>query len=264
MADQKAQFDDYVVLKKYLALQEPPTPKVLDEKKTQKPSGETPLSQGFSTMATMSSSQSTRGVARGVPNLPPKVSTTVKASFQRLFSNTNTTVTAYNITGNSLAGSLGAVCYVANTTARAVFGLARIKSITVWPGSEPVTSGSLRNLVDLRWSNGPLSTIVDDRNQVQIVPSGITSTKGMRFVPPPHTLCGSWFQLGAVAASTLFTIEMSAGCVIIVDVEAALSNNFTGATISLSGVTAAVGTFGYTPLDGSGGVIQPIGVGAAF
>lgn len=261
MADQKAQFDDYVVLKKYLAMQEPPTPKVSDEKKIQKPSGETPASQGFATMALTNSSRMSRGVPRGIPNLPPKVNCTPSTRMLKLYSNNQSTVTALNVTGNSLGGALGCVCYVANTTCRAVYATARIRSVTVWPGQEQAV---LRNVCDLRWGTGPLAAINKDEDWTQVLPLGITSTKGMRFTPPAGTVCGDWMNLGSIGATVLFTMEISAGCVIIVDVEATLSNNITGATISLSGITAAIGTFGYTPLDGSGGSIQPLGITPAF
>jgi hypothetical protein len=204
----------------------------------------------------------TRGRKAGsVAMLPPVLNATQTFKHTSRFLVQTAGVNQFNVTANNLAGAFGCVCYVANTTARAVVGTLRIIRVTCWPSQD---QSAIANVTDIRWSIGPSGNIGRDTDMIENLPLGITSTKPVVFVPPRHSLAGDWMQLGAMSSTTVFSIEASEGSIIDMTYEATLSNNTTGATIALSGVTAAVGIHGYTPLNGSGGGLLPAGTLIVF
>jgi hypothetical protein len=246
--------DDYVVLKRRLAEMQADNPHYLSlsEKKTEQPALQT---ESGDVKSLSSNSRMSRGVGQTSSNLPWKLPETVvvRATYGFFASTAGTNL--YNVTGNSLAGALGCVCYVANTTARAYAGTARIVKMSLWPPGNATTTNTV---ADIRWSSGPSSTFVKDEGFVVPLPVGITATRCLTFTPPESTLAGNWLNLGALSAGVILTADLSFGTVVYLTVEYTLSNNFTGATIALSGI-AAVGVAGYCPLNGSGGGLTPIG-----
>jgi hypothetical protein len=163
----------------------------------------------------------------------------------------------YAITANKLAGALGCVTFVANTTGRAIFGTVKLNKITVWPSQN---ASAIANLADCLW-NSPITGIGKDSTSIRSLPLGISTTAACVFSPPPKTFAGDWMQLGTLGTQQIFAMILSNGSIVDVDVSVSLFNNTTGATITYSGTTAAVGVAGYTPLDGSGGGLIPQGRG---
>lgn len=196
--------------------------------------------------------QTKKGSRRTAPSLPPALEATPMSTFRMRFRASATGT--FSITGNNLAGAMGAVVYTANSLARAHFGTARLHSITVWnPARDAVTVVS-----DLRWSTGVLSTLFKDTDQIRSTPDGVSNTAPSVFVPPSGTLCGAWMQLGAISSGVLFILELTAGAIVDVHVSGTLANNVSGATISVS--AGAVGTQGYTALNGANGSLEHQGM----
>jgi hypothetical protein len=183
--------------------------------------------------------------------LPPQINTThVVTGVRRFVANTAGSV-VYSVTGNTLAGALGCTQY-AGLTARAIAGTARIHGFKIWPSATPTTS-----VVDVRWT--PIITyVMKDVDMVRAIPDGVTNTSSVTFKPPNNSLAGDWFYLGVLGTVPICELEMSKGTIIDLSISYTLSNNSTGATITTA--AAAVGTFGYTPLDGTAGGLQPIGI----
>jgi hypothetical protein len=235
--------EDYVLLKRALqSLESQPTPSSADSKL------ETKVSNSKSAML--------RSKAKTAPNLPPPMNATHTLRGRSRFAAQTAGTNTYIVTGNSMAGALGSTVYVANTTGRAHIGTARLIRVTVWPSQD---NSAVANVADVRWS-ALASYIVKDEDIISNLPLGITSTRSLSFTPPPNSLSGDWIQLGALSATQLFTVECSEGSIIDVEWEGTIANNSTGATISYSGVTAAIGTQGFSPLNGSGGGLLPLGV----
>lgn len=237
---------------------------VLKSALVQKTEQAPPKSDDMKTESKDSLTSSLIGTARGVPkqlsksSLPPTLSDWPNAwrTTFRFVAQTAGSAT-YAVTSNNLAGAFGCVTYVANTTGRAYHGSAKLNKITVWPSQD---NSAIANIADCYW-NQPIAGIGKDSTTIRSIPLGITQTGACVFVPPAHTLCGAWMNLGALASTQLFVIIMSEGGIVDVDVSLTPVNNSTGATISYSGTTAAVGVAGYTPLNGSGGGLIPQGRG---
>lgn len=194
-------------------------------------------------------------------SLPPVINATPTYSHTMRFAAQTSGTNVYNVTGNNLAGAMGSTVYVANTTGRAFVGTARIKCIKIWPSQD---QSAIANVADVRWLAGISVNTTRDVDLIENLPLGITNTKCVSFVPPKDTLCGFWLALGTLSATQLFAIECSEGSIIDVVYEATLANNTTGATIAYSGVTAAIGVQGFSPLNGSGGGLLPLGVATVF
>jgi hypothetical protein len=211
--------------------------------------------QGLSSLSRSQGVTGTRQHSGGL-SLPPMLNATpeVRQHTYR-YINKSSGTTAFTITGNKLAGAIGAIVYVANTTARSFCGTCRVKYIKVWPSMDSAVAGMV---CDLRWEVGAVGYFIKDVDMVKSVPYGTTVPSCVTFSPPRRSLCGEWMALGAIGTGTLFTIEVSVGYIIDVCLDYTIVNNQTGATVPVS-TTVAVGFSGYTPLDGSGGTLQPVG-----
>jgi len=186
---------------------------------------------------------------------PPSFNSTICCRFKRQFHNVTSSTTVYSISGNNLAGALGATVFTANTSARAQFSTAKIHALRVWT---PAAGLGVDVTADCRWSVGATPTFIKDEDWIKARPDGITSAQnGLIFTPPPGTLCGEWMIMGQVGAGVLFILELYQGCIVELDIEATLANNQTGATVSISAGT--VGVQGFTALNGAGGGLAQLG-----
>lgn len=257
--------EDYVLLKRSSLSSSKVSANAGDEKKGSQEQLTPSVSQRTLTTSLGFMSRRAGLTDRGInaAALPPAMESVIfTTSFRRRFLASTAAVTEYFVTGNSLAGALGSTCYVANTTGRAWFSHARIIAIEAWPSQD---ASATSNVVDVHWDSGPLGQrVFKPTNVISNLPLGISVTRGLRFVPPRLTVSGDWMNLGSVGAEQMISITASEGSVIDIIVEAAVVNNSTGATITYSGVTAAVGTTGYSPLNGSGGGLLPAGAEQLF
>jgi len=193
-------------------------------------------------------------------SIPPRINATTIVRHTKRYAAQTSGVTVYPVSANNLAGALGSTCYVANTSARAAFATARIISITVWPSQD---SSAVGNVADVRWVNSVSSFVDKDVDYIVNLPLGISVTRALTFKPPKQTFAGLWTVLGSLATTNMFTLELSEGSIVDICTEATLGNNMTGATVTLT-TTQPIGAFGYTPLNGSGGGLVPLGVATVF
>jgi hypothetical protein len=257
--------EDYVLLKKSSPSSSRVSADAGDEKKGSQEQLTPSVSQRALTTSLGFMSKRTGLTDRGInaAALPPAMESVIFTSvFRRRFLARSASVTEYFVTGNSLAGALGSTCFVANTTARAWFSHARIVAVEAWPSQD---ASATANVVDVRWNSSPLGArVFKPSNVISNLPLGISVTRGLRFVPPRQTVSGDWMNLGSIGVEQMISITASEGSIVDIIVEAAVVNNATGATVTFSGVTAAVGTTGYSPLNGSGGDLIPAGAEQLF
>ena len=65
-------------------------------------------------------------------------------------------------------------------------------------------------------------------------------------------------NLGQIGSSVIFVLECYQGTIVDLEFDATLSNNFTGATMTIAAGT--LGAHGYCALNGPGGGLGPLGV----
>ncbi len=84
-------------------------------------------------------------------------------------------------------------------------------------------------------------------------------TGRLRFFPPKKSLASDWI-VPAAASLNVFNITVSAGGIVILDVEATLTN--AQATVSITSITTAtLGQAYYLALDGRAtNIIRPVGM----
>lgn len=192
-----------------------------------------------------------RLAGKEVKGPPPAID--VDMTFRRrIYFKVTTDATNVTVTPATIAGSLGTVCYVANSTVAAVCSMIRVRSVTVWP---PSLTGSVP-YPELYW----LANATNQTKEVDLIkplPVGWTAGGGMRFVPPNNTLLPMWFK--ASVTNGLFALTANAGSIILLDVEAQQSNVFAGPTATVA--TATLGAQYFLALDGpSSNKFVPLGL----
>jgi len=161
------------------------------------------------------------------------------------------------ITYANIAGALGGVCTVVNSTVTAWSSSFRIKCIDAWTVN-PLGDSTRFEIVETSSQYMPQK----DVSWVQMGPLGGSAPVPIRWKPSPNSFLGEWvtantFQ-GGVAAQ-LLTITAPSGCVLDLHIAYTLSNNIGG--VSISGFAAAVlGTVYYLALDGrASNKLSPMG-----
>jgi len=177
----------------------------------------------------------TKGNPGKVGDLPPALSANceVHAVFRFL---ANATGTAVPISTNMVSSACGGICTLANANVRSWCSFFKINAITAW--------APLSGEVSVNWVNS-LGEVKDDV-KITTLPTGITVTKGLRFVPPPKTLCGFWLQ--SALGQNILLLSYSSGSVIDLDVSFTLDNAFVGVDMAVATATLKTAYYGY--LDG--------------
>jgi len=124
----------------------------------------------------------------------------------------------------------------------------RIKSITMYvPGA---AAGSNPTNCYVEWFSLAGTNLFKDDVKDSVLPSGITVTRPLRFMPTPQSLAGMWFNTNA--SGNLFNIEGPDGCVIDVAVEYTIGVAQSSVSVlqQATVATAAVGSIYYLALDG--------------
>jgi hypothetical protein len=188
-----------------------------------------------------------KGKKSGGSNLPPELSCVIQSSHRFRFRVVAGFSTPVNITGNSLAGIIGGICTVANTTVATWASSVRVHSITIYPPSTTIASAP--NPPEVVWFS-PITVMEKDDSKERVFPPGVTTPLAVHSRPPPNTLCADWFGTVAVATQPLFAIgECDTGAIIDVSVSWTMSNNLNNVL-----ATVAAGTLSkvyYLYLDGS-------------
>jgi len=180
--------------------------------------------------------------------LPPMINTAIKIRHTYRFTSSSTTALVA-VTGGTLAGALGGVCSVVNSTIVAWASSLKIHKITVWPGTGTQNT-------EVQWAN--TGNYAKDDSFSELIPTGITVDHAIVSVPPRNSLAAFW-QASAGYNTTLFNISAPSGSIVDIDISYTLANNLPGTSVAGYAV-AALGTIYYGRLDGVGGKFTPVGV----
>jgi len=188
--------------------------------------------------------------------VPPALNVTRVCKRVLRFRNTATTVK--NIQVRYILGALGVTVTVANTTFVTFNSAFLLKKIVIWPAVGSPTFAS----VD--WANTSTTGQGSEKQVIDSVPTGVTSATGPMVFKVPSNASGknvnvcSWLNANATIAP-LFDIQCTAGSVIDVHILYQQVNEIAGYVGALT-AAGALGSIGYMPLDGPGGIYTPLGV----
>lgn len=183
-----------------------------------------------------------RGV---VPRLPPAIDVVPVVPFRlryRVAVGSNATITR-----KLLAGALGGIVTVANTTLTCWASSARLSRVILWPG----TAGGAQ----IRPADGTAEqSLQRDRNMVDQMPDGVTTTAPIVFTPNRKSYLAEWQMLSDNSSDGLFTLGVVEG--VIIDVEGVFTlnqqHNASPVTITIS--SGALGSSFWLSLDGANNV----------
>jgi len=154
-----------------------------------------------------------------------------------------------------IAGTLGGICTVVNSTLTTWASSARIHKVTVWPGLSSTVVAS----PEVIWFS-PVTSVEKDESKVRTIPEGVSVERPVSSSPPKGTLCSGWLNLGVINTTPLFRVNnYTAKSVIDVSVTYTLSNNI--ACVDLGITVGVLKAIYYLALDGPGtNILQPAGV----
>jgi len=199
-----------------------------------------------------------RSRSRGVPNLPPDISTVFYGRGVFRYA-TASALTNTTINSAQLVASCGGICTVANSTITSFASSVRLRRVTIWPAQPGTTTAVVPEIV---WY-GPVPDIQKDESRDKAVPAGYLSAGGATMSTPPRgSLCGDWLIYDGSAINLFGLLNVPTGSILDIEIEFALRNNLAGAGIAVS--TATLGTVYYPYLDTSAAKIQPIGRPTTF
>jgi len=195
--------------------------------------------------------------ARGVTGMfPPQLD--VDPVYMRVFRYRNTSATQKQITVANMFGILGNVVSVTNTTVIGIASAVRLKKITIWPAIGSPT------FANVDWTNSSTTGQSKERQIIDTVPTGVVSEPGPVVYTVPsygsgdNTLLCGWINTNASSSTKLFDIICTVGSIIDVQVLWQSVNEIAGLQQGIS--SGSLGSFGFFPLDGTGGVYTPLGV----
>jgi hypothetical protein len=194
-------------------------------------------------------------------SLPPTLESVISATHTFRFScQTAISNTVQNITVGNLAGAIGGIGSVVNTSVQCMASSLRVHRVTIWP---PLETTNPNAAPELLWFS-PITAMEKDESKNTLVPTGITVTKSITATPPKNSITGDWTACSSNSSQTMFgLINIAAGAVSDVQLSWTISNNYVGFTASAS--TAAVGSQYYLYLDGSTShKLQPVGKPSTF
>jgi hypothetical protein len=186
--------------------------------------------------------------AKGViPDLPPRLQLTphINQVF-RFKAGSEGSVTP--ITVSNLISAMGVIAS-STTSVHSVCDAVRVLSVTAFPPAGTASNST----VSLSWQGGS-SGQMDDEFFDESIPEGITSTKSLKFVPPPKSLASFWID-SAQAADTVFDVDCPSGTILDVHLHGAFSVVFGNITTTVTGAEA--GILYFLPLDGVGDTLVP-------
>jgi len=188
----------------------------------------------------------------GAPTLPPELDTVV--TIHKVYRFLASGAFSNNITAQMLAGALGGICTITNSSLSCWASSARIHKVTIWP-SVSLTAPS----PEVIWYS-PLTNVEKDESKSRTLPSGVTVDRAVVSSPPRGTLACDWINLVSTGTTVLFKLNLvPSASVIDVSVTYTLSNNILGQNLGI--VTGVLTNVYYLALDGPGGnVLRPIGV----
>lgn len=181
----------------------------------------------------------------------PAAMDTIPQVHLRMRFTVNSACTDQSSTFAEVAGALGGICTVTNSTIRHWASSIKVHRIIIWPAAA--------TNAEVRW--GLFANVGKEKSMVSSVPTGITTTGYVTSVPGKGTLCADWLT-ASDTSDKLFYITAGAGSVVELDVSYTLFSGVTTAGFSspTSTVAAAVlGNIYYLALDGpAADVIRPL------
>lgn len=196
-----------------------------------------------------------RGRGGGVPrgaSLPPMRTLTPTYNVIHRFTTTSTANEAISIT--EMLGALGGIATSA-TTVQPWTSSFKINSITIWlPQLSSANNATI-------WWTFLADGLYPDKVFDSSIPDGITSSSALVFRPPKKSSAGFWVNSILPSSTALFTIGVTVGCIIDVNVDATLgvANDTTSSIPPISVTTATLGNIYYLALDGpSNNKIRPV------
>jgi hypothetical protein len=173
-------------------------------------------------------------------SLPPQINNTLTVNSRiRYLAGADNIV---SVSAIDLIGAFGGVCTVTNSVFKPWASSCRIKKLIAWPSC----STTSQNSCSLWWNSG-IAGANRDLEKSSDVPTGVTNTRAVSFVPPAKSLAEDWIA-ASVGTTNIFSLLMNIGSVVDVHCEFTLSNQFTSGTVSLT--TGVLGSIYYLPLDG--------------
>jgi len=200
--------------------------------------------------ALLSMSKGTPGSAGTASSLPPKLELT--PTFNKTFRFKCTASSQVAVTVTDMLLACGAIAQTTSTVA-GIASSVRVLRVKAWP-----SVSSAVGEIFLEWQ-GPIAGIERDTQMNREMPSGITFTRAVSFVPPKNTFCSDW--MSSAISPAIFTMASPAGTIVDVDLEFTLSNALNGVagTSVVGGLT--VGKLYFGALDGqTSGIYTPVGL----
>jgi hypothetical protein len=180
-------------------------------------------------------------------SLPPRLQTTVTVTHVYRF--LATSAAKKSITPQNLLSAIGGI----GDTNPLVFtpwsSNVKLLHVTVWPSASP----SFATGAELSWTF-PLGESLDSVTD-RSIPSGLTVTGAVTFVPPSSSLASFW---QSNSGTSLFDLTCSQGSIVDVRVAFKLSNALLA--VPIVSTASSSGAVGYTALDGPGATYTPIGL----
>jgi len=188
-----------------------------------------------------------KAVGGSIPDLPPRLQLTPHLNqVFRFKAGSEGSITP--ITVGNLISSMGAIAST-TTSVHSVCSSVKVVSITAFPPAGTASNST----VTLSWQGGS-SGQQDDELFDESIPEGITSTKSLKFVPPPKSLASFWIE-STQASDEVFTVDCPSGTILDVHLMGAFSVAFAQVTTTVT--SATVGVLYFLPLDGVGDTLPP-------
>jgi len=168
-------------------------------------------------------------------SLPPALSLAPRMS--RTIRYQNTSASVESVTVATCAGTIGSIGISAVAT-QPICSSLRVSQIKIWPAA-----GGACSVAWALESTGFVKDEVTDHS----IPTGITTSGGSVFRPPPLSLASFWRN--RTNTDTLFTIESSVGSIVDVTFEFTLPAGFADFASQVV-ASAVIGNFYYLALDG--------------
>ncbi len=177
-----------------------------------------------------------------VVGLPPQLDATqgFRKRFRYIAQGTSGTNQSL-VTVGTLMLSMGSMA-IATDQLSSIISSFKLHSVTIYPASGAANTY-------LEWVEAAtVGQHVKDERKLRPVPTGITVSGPIRYVPPKDSESSFW-QDGQGTASSLFALLATAGSIIDVDCTVTMQN--TGTNVQQTGFTSlTVGVVYYPPLDG--------------
>ncbi len=183
-----------------------------------------------------------------VARLPPPLMTTDNVPFHRRYA-VSATVGPVSVTRTAIAGALGGVCTIVNSTILAWASSFHLKRIKIWPAA---SSTGAQTACEIYWSvgGGAEQQLSKDTATVNNVPNGVAQDAAIVMVPPRNTYLRDWQQTGVDSSDVMFVIQnLTLGTIVDIEGVYTLANAAGGLNIT-SVATCSLGSVYYLALDG--------------